>query len=254
MCLSHGGLIMRCPATGLSRHPPDMSSTPTPRRAALARILPFALYILFLIIAAPLAGALGVDPRWMYALQIACVMAALAVFGRDYIELRSDAPAVPSPLSGVSAWLVSVLLGVAVWALWIWLDFPPFAFKPGEGYKPLDEAGALIVTLVVIRIFGAAVVVPIMEELFWRSFIMRWLDSPNFLIVAAQSVTLRSVLFSSIAFGFEHGQWAAGIVAGLVYGGLYRATGRLWLPIVSHGVTNLLLGLWVIHSGQWQFW
>ncbi|OYW33430.1 MAG: CPBP family intramembrane metalloprotease, partial [Methyloversatilis sp. 12-65-5] len=41
-----------------------MSSTPTPRRAALARTLPFAFYILFLIIAAPLAAALGVDPRW----------------------------------------------------------------------------------------------------------------------------------------------------------------------------------------------
>lgn len=242
---------MRCPETGPSRHPSDMSSTITPRRAALARILPFALYILFLIIAAPLADVLGVDPRWIYALQITCVIVALAVFSREYIELR---PAAPSALSGVSAWLAAVALGIAVWALWIWLDFPPFAFKPGDGYKPLDDAGALIMTLVVIRIFGAAVVVPIMEELFWRSFIMRWLDNPNFLTVVAQSVTLRSVLFSSIAFGFEHGQWAAGIVAGLVYGWLYRATGRLWLPIVSHGVTNLLLGLWVIHSGQWQFW
>jgi uncharacterized protein len=224
MYLSHGGLIMRCPETGPSRYPSDMSSTITPRRAALARILPFALYILFLIIAAPLAGALGVDARWMYALQIACVIAALMVFSRDYIELRPAAPAAPSSLSGVSGLLVAVVLGVAVWALWIWLDFPPFAFKPGDGYKPLDDAGALIMTLVVIRIFGAAVVVPI------------------------------SVLFSSIAFGFEHGQWAAGIVAGLVYGWLYRATGRLWLSIVAHGVTNLLLGLWVIHSGQWQFW
>lgn len=231
-----------------------MSSTITPRRAALARILPFALYILFLIIAAPLADVLGVDPRWMYALQITCVIAALAVFSREYIELRPAAPAAQPPLSGVSAWLAAVALGIAVWALWIWLDFPPFAFKPGDGYKPLDDAGALIMTLVVIRIFGAAVVVPIMEELFWRSFIMRWLDNPGFLAVAARSVTLRSLLFSSIAFGFEHGQWAAGIVAGLVYGWLYRASGRLWLPIVSHGLTNLLLGLWVVNTGQWQFW
>jgi CAAX prenyl protease-like protein len=62
------------------------------------------------------------------------------------------------------------------------------------------------------------------------------------------------MLFCSIAFGFEHGQWAAGIVAGLAYGQLYRASGRLWLPIVSHALTNLLLGLWVVHTAQWQFW
>ena len=88
---------MRCPETGPSRHPSDMSSTITPRRAALARILPFALYILFLIIAAPLADVLGVDPRWMYALQITCVIAALAVFSREYIELRPAAPAAQPP-------------------------------------------------------------------------------------------------------------------------------------------------------------
>ena len=232
----------------------DMSTQTIPRRAALARILPFALYIVFLMIGAPFADVLGIDVRWMYAIQISCVIIALAVFSRDYSELRPDASAAPLPLSGVTGWLVALVIGVAVWALWIWLDFSPFAFTPGQGYKPLDGSGALIMALVVIRIFGAAVVVPIMEELFWRSFIMRWLDGPNFLAVAARSVTLRSVLFSSIAFGFEHGQWAAGIIAGLAYGGLYRVSGRLWLAIVAHGVTNLLLGLWVIQTGQWQFW
>lgn len=226
----------------------------SPRSAALARIVPFALYIVFLAVGGTLAGWLGMDARWMYALQIASVIAALLYFRRHYIELLAVRDAAAPPLSGASGWLVALGLGVAVWALWIWLDFSPFAFEPGKGYAPLDEGGALIMALVVVRIFGAAVVVPVMEELFWRSFIMRWLDSPNFLAVAARSVTLRSLLFSSIAFGFEHGQWAAGIVAGLAYGWLYRASGRLWLPIVSHGLTNLLLGLWVVYTAQWQFW
>jgi CAAX prenyl protease-like protein len=245
---------MRIPEPRFCVLPFVMSNQTTPRRAALARILPFALYIVFLMVGAPLAGVLGIDVRWMYALQIGCVIAALAFFSRDYTELRSGADAAVPALSGATGWLVALVLGVAVWALWIWLDFPPFAFAPGDGYKPLDEAGALIMTLVVIRIFGAAVVVPVMEELFWRGFLMRWLDDPNFLAVAARSVTLRSALISSVVFGFEHGQWAAGIVAGLAYGWLYRASGRLWLAIVAHGVTNLLLGLWVVHTGQWQFW
>ncbi|MBV5285171.1 MAG: CAAX prenyl protease-related protein [Methyloversatilis discipulorum] len=227
-------------------------TTAASRRAVLARVLPFALYIVFLVISAPLAELVGIDVRWMYAVQIACVIAALLYFQRDYVELREAAP--PGPLAGAAGWVAALVSGAVVWAIWIWLDFSPFAFAPGKGYQPLDEAGALILPMVVIRIFGAAVVVPVMEELFWRSFVQRWLDSPNFLAVAARSVTLRSMLFCSIAFGFEHGQWAAGIVAGLAYGQLYRASGRLWLPVVSHALTNLLLGLWVVHTAQWQFW
>lgn len=227
-------------------------TTAASRRAVLARVIPFALYIVFLVISEPLAELAGLDVRWMYAVQIACVIAALLYFQRDYVELR-EAPS-PGPLSGAAGWVAALVSGALVWAIWIWLDFSPFAFAPGKGYQPLDEAGALILPMVVIRIFGAAVVVPVMEELFWRSFVQRWLDSPNFLAVAARSVTLRSMLFCSIAFGFEHGQWAAGIVAGLAYGQLYRASGRLWLPIVSHALTNLLLGLWVVHTAQWQFW
>ena len=228
------------------------STTAVSRRAALARILPFALYIAFLVIAAPLAERTGMDVRWMYAVQIACVIAALVYFWPDYAELREPPP--DTPLRGAAGWVAALSLGVAVWALWIWLDFSPFAFAPGPGYQPLDEAGALIPLMVVVRIFGAAVVVPVMEELFWRSFVQRWLDRPDFLSQPACTVTLRSLLFASLAFGFEHGQWAAGIVAGLAYGGLYLKSGRLWLAIVSHGLTNLLLGLWVVHTAQWHFW
>lgn len=225
-----------------------------PKRAALARLLPFLLYIAFLVVGAPLAHVLGVDPRWMYALQTLCVVVALFCFSAEYVELRRAGVAADAPLAGASGWLVAIAAGFAVWAIWIWLDFSPFAFAPGKGYEPLDAAGALILPMVIVRIFGAAIVVPVMEELFWRSLVMRWLDEANFLSLAARSVTLRSLLFSSLAFGFEHGQWAAGIVAGLAYGGLYRASGRLWLPIVAHGLTNLLLGLWVVHTGQWHFW
>ncbi len=234
--------------------PPIRPLDSSPRRAAIARVLPFAIYIAFLALGGALADILSVDVRWMYGVQIACVMAALGYFWRDYGELVGGCELSGQRVSGVTGWLIAIGLGVAVWMLWIWLDFSPFALAPGKGYMPLDEHGALIVSMVLVRIFGAAVIVPVMEELFWRSFVMRWIDNPNFLAVAASSVTLRSLVFSSLAFGFEHGQWAAGIVAGLAYGWLYRAGGSLWLPIVSHGLTNLLLGLWVVRSAQWHFW
>jgi CAAX prenyl protease-like protein len=52
----------------------------------------------------------------------------------------------------------------------------------------------------------------------------------------------------------EHSLWAAGILAGLAYGWLYMKTNNLWVPILAHAVTNGMLGLWVLHTGQWTFW
>ena len=51
-----------------------------------------------------------------------------------------------------------------------------------------------------------------------------------------------------------HPLWLAAIVAGLAYALLYRGTGKLWPAVIAHGVTNAALGLWVVQTGQWQFW
>jgi CAAX prenyl protease-like protein len=93
-----------------------------------------------------------------------------------------------------------------------------------------------------------------MEELFWRSFLMRWIDRHDFLSLAPALVSLKAIVISSIVFGFEHTLWFAGILAGLAYAWLYRASGSLWPPIIAHAVTNGVLGVWVIQTGQWQFW
>jgi hypothetical protein len=67
-------------------------------------------------------------------------------------------------------------------------------------------------------------------------------------------VTLRSLVFAALAFALEHAEYFAGFVAGLVYAALYRRSGRLWPAIVSHGVTNLGLGLWVVGTREWNYW
>ena len=145
-------------------------------------------------------------------------------------------------------------VGVLVFVLWIWLDLPWMVIgESGDGYDPRDD-GHVNIALATIRILGAAVVVPIMEELFWRSFVMRWIDKPDFLTLAPAAVTLKGLLLSSVVFGFEHNLWFAGIVAGLAYGWLYRATGNLWVPTIAHAVTNGVLGAWVLYTGAWQFW
>jgi hypothetical protein len=105
-----------------------------------------------------------------------------------------------------------------------------------------------------LRLAGAALVVPLMEELFWRSFLLRWVQSQQFLDLAPVQIGLRAILISSVLFGLEHNLWLAGIVAGLAYAWLYRASGNLWPPIIAHAITNLILGVWVLSTGNWQFW
>ena len=237
-----------------------MSATLAGRRRwpGLARSLPMAVYLLFLALAPDAAGALAgaaaagapaFDPRWLYAWRIVLVAGVLVALARDYGEL-----ALP-PAVRRADWGWAVLLGAGVFALWIGLDggWAVIGASP-PAFVPLNEDGALLWPLIAVRLFGAAVVVPVMEELFWRSFVQRWLDAGDFLALAPAVVSWRSVLLTSLAFGFEHRQWLAGIVAGLAYGYLYRRSGSLWPPVVAHALTNLLLGVWVVGSGQWQFW
>ena len=105
-----------------------------------------------------------------------------------------------------------------------------------------------------VRWLGATLLVPVMEELFWRSFLMRWLQQPVFEGLDPQRVGARAVLMSTFVFMLAHPLWLAAIVAGLAYALLYRSTGKLWPAVIAHAVTNGALGLWVVHSGQWQFW
>lgn len=215
----------------------------------IARALPFLIYVLLIPVRAVLAEQFPIqDLRWLYGLQVALVALALATFWRGYGELRDVARPTPR-------WLVAALVfGVLVFVLWVNLDLPLVSFEAGEGFDPRGPDGRVIAWIALLRIAGAALVVPVMEELFWRSLVMRWIDRPEFLSLAPGAASLRAVAISSLVFGFEHSLWFAGILAGLVYAELYRRSGNLWVAVVSHGVTNLLLGVWIVYSGAWSFW
>jgi CAAX prenyl protease-like protein len=104
------------------------------------------------------------------------------------------------------------------------------------------------------RLIGAAIIVPVMEELFWRSLVMRWIDDKNFLNFSPGNVSLLALVISSGVFASAHHLWLAGLLAGLVYGALYIRYRNLWVPIVAHAVTNGVLGIWVMCTGHWQYW
>ncbi|MCL5060282.1 MAG: CAAX prenyl protease-related protein [Candidatus Thermoplasmatota archaeon] len=213
------------------------------------RSLPFGLYIALLAVEGLLPGWVpDFDVRWLYPVKAGLVALALAVLWRHYAELGSY---------GLPArhLLLSVGVGVAVLVLWVNLDAGWMLMgEAGEGYDPTDEAGRIDWLLVAFRIAGAALVVPVMEELFWRSFLQRWVRQPDFLSLNPARIGLRALLIASALFAVAHLQWLAGLIAGLAYGWLYIRTRNLWAPIVAHAVTNGALGAYVVATGRWSFW
>ena len=145
--------------------------------------------------------------------------------------------------------------GVVVFVLWIHLDAPWMQIgTPTAPFVPLAADGSLDWPLIAVRWIGAALLVPVMEELFWRSFLMRWIQSATFEAVDPRRVGLKALVLSTFVFMLAHTLWLAAIVAGLAYAWLYRRTGKLWVAVIAHAVTNGALGVWVVATGNWAFW
>jgi CAAX prenyl protease-like protein len=220
-------------------------------RAAWLRVTPFAAFMALLALrgALPADGSAGIDARWVYGITVAVVGALLALWWREYGELATQ------------VWpdgretLLAVAVGLVVFALWISLDAPWMQVSdPAAAFVPLDAQGQPMWLLIAVRWVGAALLVPVMEELFWRSFLMRWLDHGRFESVVPHTVSLRAVVLSTFVFTLAHTLWLGAVVAGLAYAWLYRRTGKLWVPVIAHAVTNGVLGVWVVMTGNWAFW
>lgn len=217
--------------------------------AALARGLPFALFMGLLALRGLLPESWGLDARWIYGLSVLLVGATLAWFWHDYGELRRQNLPDRGELAG------SMAVGLLVFAVWINLDAPWMQLgQPSATFVPLDAQGQPEWALIAARLVGAALLVPVMEELFWRGFLMRWVERADFEAQDPRRVGARAVLISTFLFMLAHTLWLAAIVAGLAYAWLYRRSGKLWCAVIAHAVTNAALGLWVIRTGQWSFW
>ena len=217
-------------------------------RAAWARILPFGVFIFFLVLGDLLAwlGAARATLLWLYPLQSGAVLALLLVLWREYDELHGFTLPVPHMLAAAG-------VGASVTVLWVLLDDSWMIAGSGPGYDPRVD-GRIDPLLAAIRLLGATLVVPVMEELFWRSFLMRWIACTDFRLADPAHIGFKAFLIPTLLFGVEHHLWLAGVVAGGAYGLLYLRHRNLWSPVLGHAVTNGLLGIWVLATGDWAFW
>ena len=133
-----------------------------------------------------------------------------------------------------------VAAGLAVFVVWVapeqfdWPWYRRLCILGEGGTEAVAEAAAWAVA---VRLLGSAFVISVAEELFFR----RWL------------LGFAGFGWMVALFAVEHDRWLVGAVAGAVYGVLAIRRG-LASAIVAHATTNLVLGLWVLWSGQWQFW
>ncbi len=156
----------------------------------------------------------------------------------------------------------ALLVGIGVFVIWVALD--PFVpknhlfFQPGGGdWNPNTQFGAgsaLAWMFVVVRIVGSSIVVPPLEETFYRSFLYRYFVRIDFLKLPLNHRHPLSWVVTSAVFGLVHYEWLAGILCGLSYQWLVLRKNRLGDAMTAHGITNFLLGVWVVWKGAWGFW
>ena len=218
------------------------------RFAWIPYVLPFALFLLFLV----LQDRIPIKPEVEMPARLVVLTAALWIFSRDVIDLRS------------SQLLGSTLLGVAVFLIWI----APDALIPGYrdsflfqnslvGRVHLSVAEPQFANPVVLwsRILRAVVLVPLIEELFWRGCLMRWLIHPRFETVKLGAYRPLSFWVTAVLFASEHGPyWDVGLVTGVLYNWWLVRTKTLGDCILAHAVTNACLCGYVVATHRWEYW
>jgi CAAX prenyl protease-like protein len=152
--------------------------------------------------------------------------------------------------------LLSIGVGILGVALWVGLD--PFLVhydQPLVGRNPfLLYPTAEAWVLFAFRLAGIALVVPIMEELFWRAFLMRWLIKEDFTSVPMGTYEYRSFGVTTALFAVVHGsEWTLAVIVGLLYGAWFIRTKSLGDIMLAHGVTNFLLALYCLFANDWHF-
>jgi len=216
------------------------------RMAWLPYVAPFLVFALFTYGGSAQPAAAH---TWYVAKTVA-VGTLLFLFARRLPELDWCAPA--------ADWWIAAVAGVVVLGVWVAPEqlLAPLKIGAATGFDPyrFGLSPAATWAVIAVRIAGAALVVPVMEELFWRAFLMRYMVRADFLALPLGFYHPFAFFVVAVAFGFEHDRWLVGIVAGLVYGGLLVWRRRLLPCIVAHAVTNLGLGIYVVATRNWTFW
>ena len=165
--------------------------------------------------------------------------------------------AVVSEMRWAFSW-EAVAVGVGIFAIWVGLDpFYPKLSAGGATGNPNDVFGqnsALAWFFIAVHILGMTFVVPPLEEVFYRSFLYRYIARPDFMSAPLNRFLPWPFLATACVFGFSHNEWLAGILCGAAFQWLVLRKNRLGDAMTAHAITNFLLGAWIVWKGAWHFW
>lgn len=218
------------------------------RSPAVPYVLPFAIFLGFLA----LHSLYPLPELTDQILRLVVLTLVLVLVARPVIDLR---------IQRVTG---SILVGVAVFALWIAPDllFPGYRqhwlFEnsiTGSAKSTLAPDAQMQPTILILRTLRAVVIVPIVEELFWRGWLMRWLIAADFRSVPLGAYTAQAFWVVAVLFASEHGAyWDVGLMAGIAYNWWMLRTRSLGDLILAHAVTNACLSGYVIVARKWEYW
>jgi CAAX prenyl protease-like protein len=148
----------------------------------------------------------------------------------------------------------SVLIGVGIYLLWVGLEglYPVFS-STDVHYDPAIFGTAAFGLLILMRFAGSVLVAPLIEELFCRSFLMRYAIDARWQDVPIGMYTLGSFAIVTLFFGFSHFRWLPGILTAVLLNLLLYKTKNLSSCVVAHATANLLLLVYVVYMGEWGF-
>jgi CAAX prenyl protease-like protein len=178
------------------------------------------------------------------------------------------------PLVAEMRWAFSweaILVGVGIFAMWIgvsgeWTTQSLLWVKIGISHPPkvlvsiwdpqIQFGGYTPAAwfFMAVHVLGMTFVVPPLEEVFYRSFLYRYVARNDFLSVPLNQFLPRPFWITALVFGISHNEWLAGILCGAAFQWLVLRKNRLGDAMTAHAITNFLLGIWVVTRGAWQFW
>lgn len=216
-------------------------------RVTAAYIAPFLIFVGVMTI----EKSFAMPGVYWYPLRFILSLAAILLLSRPYLTLRPSAP------------LASVTIGIAVLIIWVapdqlfhyrnhWL-FENSMMGKASSSLPSDLQGST--GFLILRCISSFALVPVLEELFWRGWMMRWLINRDFVKVPLGTYEAGAFWVVALLFASEHGPyWEVGLAAGVIYNRWLMRTRNLADCILAHAVTNALLCGWVLLTRQWQYW
>ena len=218
------------------------------RYPALRYVAPFLVFLGFLAV----DRFLPLGAVWNQAFRFAVVFGLLVWLSRGVISWR------------LSSFAGSTALGVAIFAIWIGPDvlWPGYRqswlFSNSIVGTPASSLPAGVKTsgvFILFRLLTSVVNVPVLEELFWRGWLMRWLISKDFERIPLGTYSAQAFWLVAVLFASEHGSyWDVGLITGVLLNWWMIRTKSLADCILAHAVTNACLGAYVLTRDQWQYW